>query len=84
MSTDPLQVLSVDYLASHWLVLYFSDGTYATMSAQELAEYIPDRKRTIDTERGGRNQKPDTNPDPIADTDAQAIPPTLSIAARDA
>jgi hypothetical protein len=57
MSNDPLLVLSIDYLAKHQFVLYFSDSTYATMSAEELAECIPNRKRTIDMERGGHNQK---------------------------
>jgi hypothetical protein len=45
MSNRSLQVVSVDYLPEHLFVMYFSDGTFATMSAQELAEYIPDRKR---------------------------------------
>jgi hypothetical protein len=48
MSTDSLQVVSVDYLANHSFVMYFSDGTFATMSAYELAECIPDRKRACE------------------------------------
>jgi hypothetical protein len=48
MSSNSLQVVSVDYLPNHSFVMYFSDGTFATMSAHELAECIPDRKRAWD------------------------------------
>jgi len=50
MSTDSLQVTSVDYLPNHSFVMYFSDGTFATMSAYELAECIPDRRRSCEEE----------------------------------
>jgi hypothetical protein len=30
--------------------MYFSDGTFATMSAYELAECIPDRRRSCEEE----------------------------------
>jgi hypothetical protein len=45
MSNESLHVVSVDYLPDHLFVMYFSDGTFATVSGRELAECIPERKR---------------------------------------
>jgi hypothetical protein len=49
MQAQHLEVVSIDCLSGRAFLLYFSDGTYTEVSAQELADCFPERRRLPDS-----------------------------------
>jgi hypothetical protein len=51
LEVDRLEVVAVDFYSGREFVLYFSDDTYVSVSAETLASHFPKRKAVPVTDR---------------------------------